>query len=45
VNNTVMNDTVNYTPPAEDGAFVSIADTERRGREAFRGSRRALSKG
>jgi capsular polysaccharide biosynthesis protein len=32
VNNTVMNNTVRYTPPAEDGAFVSIADTARSAR-------------
>jgi uncharacterized protein involved in exopolysaccharide biosynthesis len=27
-----MNNTVKYTPPAEDGAFVSIADTARSAR-------------
>jgi capsular polysaccharide biosynthesis protein len=33
VNNTVMNNTATkYTPPAEDGAFVSIADTARSAR-------------
>jgi capsular polysaccharide biosynthesis protein len=32
VNNTVMNDIVKYTPPDEDGAFVSIADTARSAR-------------
>jgi uncharacterized protein involved in exopolysaccharide biosynthesis len=32
VNNTVMNNIVKYTPPAEDGAFVSIADTARSAR-------------
>jgi uncharacterized protein involved in exopolysaccharide biosynthesis len=32
VNNTVMSNTVSYTPPAEDGAFVSIADTARSAR-------------
>jgi capsular polysaccharide biosynthesis protein len=32
VNNTVMNDIVKYTPPEEDGAFVSIADTARSAR-------------
>jgi capsular polysaccharide biosynthesis protein len=32
VNNTSMNNIVKYTPPAEDGAFVSIADTARSAR-------------
>jgi hypothetical protein len=32
VNNTVMNNTVKYTLPAEDGAFVSVADTARSAR-------------
>jgi capsular polysaccharide biosynthesis protein len=32
VNNTVMKDIVKYTPPDEDGAFVSIADTARSAR-------------
>ena len=32
MNNTVMNNTVKYTPPAEDGVFVSIADTARSAR-------------
>jgi capsular polysaccharide biosynthesis protein len=32
VNNTSMNNTVKYTPPADDGAFVSIADTARSAR-------------
>jgi capsular polysaccharide biosynthesis protein len=32
VNNTVMNNIVKYTPPEEDGAFVSIADTARSAR-------------
>ncbi len=32
MNNTVMNNTVKYTPPAEDEVFVSIADTARSAR-------------
>src|SRR5918998_1510913 len=32
VNNTSMNDIVKYTPPEEDEAFVSIADTARSAR-------------
>ena len=32
MNNTVMNNIVKYTPPEEDGAFVSIADTARSAR-------------
>jgi capsular polysaccharide biosynthesis protein len=32
VNNTAMNNIVKYTPPDEDGAFVSIADTARSAR-------------
>ena len=32
MNNTIMNNTVKYTPPAEDGVFVSIADTARSAR-------------
>ena len=32
MNNTVMNNIVKYTPPDEDGAFVSIADTARSAR-------------
>jgi capsular polysaccharide biosynthesis protein len=32
VNSTVMNNIVKYTPPAEDEAFVSIADTARSAR-------------
>src|SRR5215208_5262926 len=32
VNNTGMNNIVKYTPPDEDGAFVSIADTARSAR-------------
>jgi capsular polysaccharide biosynthesis protein len=32
VNNTVMNNIVKYTPPAEDEVFVSIADTARSAR-------------
>ncbi|HKH38558.1 MAG TPA: Wzz/FepE/Etk N-terminal domain-containing protein [Rubrobacter sp.] len=32
MNNTVMNNIVEYTPPDEDGAFVSIADTARSAR-------------
>jgi capsular polysaccharide biosynthesis protein len=35
VNNTVMSNTVSYTPPAEDGAFVSIADTARSARRLW----------
>ena len=32
MNNTVMNNTVEYTPPAEEEVFVSIADTARSAR-------------